>query len=222
MTEARNAFDTVLFDIDGTITDSNEVVFKSLRRVIAEVGGSQEFPDDLSFAVGLPSAETIRRLPFKDPERVLKLWERRFRELSDEITVFPGIPEAVSTLRAAGIRLGLVTSKNRDELEHDLGRLELFRWFDIAVCASDTERPKPHPDPLLKAIADLRADRRSTLYIGDSPYDQQCAAGARVPFGLAGWGTAWRDRLRADFVFETPMDVVSLVLGAGRKSKEVG
>lgn len=223
MTETVRPIDTVLFDIDGTLTDSNGVVFRSLQQVIAESAeAGQEFPDDLSFAIGLPSVETIRRLGFKDRDRVLKLWEQRFREMSGQITIFPGVPETLTTLRAAGLRLGLVTSKNREELDHDLGRLDLFKWFDAAVCSSDTRYPKPHPEPLLKAIDDLRADPRSALYVGDSPYDEQCAAGAGVPFGLAGWGSAWNGRLHADYVFRVPMDVVTLVLGAGRKAKEVG
>ncbi len=212
-------YDTVIFDVDGTIIDSSRVVFESLRLFLADAGRPAMSDAELHFALGLPSAVTLGRLGFGNVPEALAQWEKRFRELSHLGGVFPGIPETLAELRVRGTKLALVTSKNRDELRHDFEPLGLGRFFEVVVCSEDTERPKPYPDPLVRAMTVLASAPASTLYVGDTIYDQQCAVGSGARFGLAAWG-AVNFEGRPDHRLEAPRDILGLV--AGPAAEDVG
>jgi phosphoglycolate phosphatase-like HAD superfamily hydrolase len=112
--------------------------------------------------------------------------------------------------------VGIVTSKNRHEVANFLSRFPLQAYLDVIVSSSDTKRPKPHPDPVLKALELTNAQPGNTLFIGDSVYDMKCGKSAGVLTGAALWGPFGRDVLSAehpDFLFESPEEVAAF-LGA--------
>lgn len=80
-----------------------------------------------------------------------------------------------------------------------------------AICADDTERHKPHPEPLLKFLEVSGAKAESSIYIGDAIYDYECAREAGVDFGLALWGCRQPDTIPAKYQFEHPRDVLALL-----------
>ena len=79
------------------------------------------------------------------------------------VTVYPGVLDAVREIKAAGLQTGLVTSKNRQGALRGLKLVGLEALMDVLVCADEVTNPKPHPEPVEKAVALLGADpRRST------------------------------------------------------------
>lgn len=183
----------IVFDIDGTLLDTEQAVLHSLQDVV-RLGQGRALPlDDLKFALGITGADALRQLGFDDPDAAQRLWDRRMAAYADSVRVFPGVEPVLAKLKAAGCRAGIVTSKTRAEYRTDFAPFGLEGFFTAVVCADDTARHKPCGDPLLRYLQAAGAAAEQTLYVGDSIYDSQCARAARVDFALAGWGTQRTD-----------------------------
>ncbi|GMK43945.1 hypothetical protein PghCCS26_10720 [Paenibacillus glycanilyticus] len=127
------------------------------------------------------------------------------------IHVFDGIGELLAELREYPILKGVVTSKTSQEYLDDFVPFGLVRDLPFALCADDTNRHMPHPEPLLKFLEISGARPDSTIYIGDTVYDYECARDAGVDFGLALWGCRQPDLIPAKYKFEHPKDILTLM-----------
>ena len=102
-------------------------------------------------------------------------------------------------LEGGGPPLGIVTAKRRATVDLAFAVLPLERHFDLIVTSDDTERLKPHPDPILRAVELAEAVPADTAYVGDSPFDIQAAKAARVGAIAVTWGNIHSaDTLRAE------------------------
>ena len=201
----------VVFDIDGTLTDTEKYVLESLCDVVRTHTGREETAESLRFALGIPGREAFRRIGFEAEHfaEYMAEWETKMRRFNDEIDIFPGGRELVAALDKAGVKLGIATSKTRDQYDKDFGRFDVAARFPVSVTADDSETHKPAAGPLLKYMELTGAKREEMLYIGDSIYDSQCAANAGVDFALAVWGATDRT-VAAKYRPETPISSMSL------------
>lgn len=202
----------VAFDLDGTLIDSEEAVLRSLRDTLLTVTGKEYPLSELTFSLGIPGEDCLRRLNLSDPMAALALWEKDLCRYQDLVRLFPTVPELLETLTGLGVSLGAVTSKTREELNYDFIPLGLGRHFPTVVTASDTALHKPEPDPLLKFMALTGATREETLYVGDSPYDCECARRAGADFALAAWGCRGRE-IPAKYAPAEPLGLINIVKG---------
>ncbi|MOA10390.1 Phosphoglycolate phosphatase [compost metagenome] len=124
------------------------------------------------------------------------------------IHVYEGIRQLISVLREQSILTGVVTSKTKQEYHDDFVPFGLVHDLPYVVCADDTKQHKPHPDPLLKFLEISGAQAHSSIYIGDTVYDYECAREAGVDFGLAMWGCKQPESIPAKYKFEHPKDVL--------------
>ena len=178
----------IVFDIDGTLLDTEYAVLHSLSKTLGTLTGEAPAPETLRFALGITGADTLRRLKLDGRPDAMPLWEQNMNELNSAVRVFDGIEPLLQALRAAGYGLGIVTSKTRAEFRHDFENISIGQYFTVVVCADDTAEHKPTAAPLLHYAAVAGADKSELLYIGDSPYDRLCAKNAGTAFALAGWG----------------------------------
>lgn len=204
-------FKYVIFDVDGTILDTEKAILSSLQQVLNEEGKNYQL-EDLRFALGIPGKETLRRLGMIDVERVHSIWSRTVLEFSHEVQIFEDLKEVIQTLSKSAIRTGIVTSKTKQELIDEFEPFGLSSFFEHTVCADDTENHKPDPEPLLLCLDALNAAKIDAIYIGDSIYDMQCANSAGVKFALALWGSKQTDGFEsADYVLKEPKDILKLI-----------
>jgi pyrophosphatase PpaX len=208
-------FRTVLFDLDGTLVDSGAIILASFRHATRTVL-RREIPDhELLAAVGGPGLR--EQMEALDPERVEELidvYSAHNIGLHDDLQPCPGILDALGVLRAEGRELGVVTAKRRATLALAFEVLpELRRYFDVTVGAEDTERHKPHPEPLLAALERLGSDAADAVYVGDSPFDVQAARAAGMASVAVTWGRIHsRERLereRPDAVAESVEELLA-------------
>lgn len=219
-------FDFVIFDLDGTIYDSLPVAMSALLRVLREDGNDTVGMSDLQAWAGVPGHVTLSELGYRTPERMKSAADRWLRYVLEQgsAQVFPGMLDAVGELFARGVRIGIVTSRDR-KIAHLLGGgsgvcpKEIEPYVETSVASGDTEKGKPSPDPILLAIERLGAENDKTLYIGDAPTDLAAAHAAGVEFGLASWGAAG-EISGADYEFGNPAEIVSLVTGAHERPRQ--
>jgi pyrophosphatase PpaX len=208
-------FRTVLFDLDGTLVDSGAMILASFRHATRTVL-RREIPDhELLAAVGGPGLrEQMLAIDPDRAEELIEVYSAHNADLHDELQPCAGILDALETLRNEGRRLGVVTAKRRATLELAFEVLpELGHYFDATVAAEDTTRHKPHPDPVLAALAQLDELPEHAVYVGDSPFDVQAAKAAGASAIAVTWGRIHsRERLERERP-DTVVDDVEELLG---------
>lgn len=213
----RQLFAHIVFDIDGTLLDTERAVLQSLHDTLLIAAGRDVPEEELRFALGIPGATALTRLGIAHPEPVVGLWNRFMARHADAVRLFDGVEALLAVLQARGCRTGVVTSKTRDEYETEFERpYGMAGRFDAVVCAGETARPKPAPDPLLAYMARTGARPADVLYVGDTLYDARCARAAGASFGLARWGGGTPEAAAvADSVFDHPSEVAALAACPG-------
>ena len=181
------AYTHLVFDIDGTLLNTEMAVLHSLQRALQQHGIAQSL-EQLRFALGIPGKDALIRFQLNNPYQVLREWDAKFTEFLQEITIFEGVVPLLQALRARGIHLGVVTSKTQVELAQDFDAMGLTDYFDIIVTADDTVQHKPDAEPMLNYLKRSGAKAAETIYIGDADYDLQCALRAGCDCALAQWG----------------------------------
>lgn len=211
-------FTTFLFDLDGTLIDTIELILRSYRHTMRVHRGTVP-PDELWMeGLGTPLAVQFRRWS-DDPAEVATMvatYRSYNHEHHDALTrPYPGVTEAVRALRRDGTRLGLVTSKLHDGTRRGLHLARLDDAFDAIVCADDVQHPKPHPEPVLKALELLGSPPEDAVFIGDSRHDMVCGRAAGVATAAALWGPFDRPYLETaapDYWLEHPADAVRFLI----------
>jgi len=204
-------YEAFIFDVDGTLIDTEEAVLGSLQTML-KVHFNLSIPqEDLKFVLGIPGAVSLPRLGITDIELGNQLWNNYMANFKKTIHMIDGIKQLLATLKERSITTGVVTSKTYQEYQNDFVPFGLAKDLNYFVCADDTELHKPHPDPLHKFLQISGAIAQSSIYIGDTIYDYECARDAGMDFGLALWGCKNPDRIPAKYKFEHPKDVLTLI-----------
>lgn len=202
----------VVFDIDGTLINSEKAVLKSFQEtLITEVGIEKEL-DELKFALGIPGKDALKILNIESREDILEKWDNNYNKYLNEVTLFDGIRQVIQELKSNNINLGIITSKTRKEYEGDFIRFGLDSYFDVVIRADDTIKHKPDGEPMEKYLELADARREDTVYIGDSIYDMQCAKNAGVDSILALWGANDADKLTATYKLSNPKEILDLLI----------
>lgn len=187
---------TVLFDLDGTLTNSLPLIRRTYVKVFEEMN-IEWGEDDVMRLIGLPLREIGHQ--FAGSERVEEFFNRyqHFyrREHDNCMEVFPGTVEMLAQLKP-NYTLGIVTSKSRVGTEMTLDFLQLKHYFKAVITADDVEHHKPHRQPVEKALSLLNAAAENSVFIGDSPFDIESGNNASVTTIAVTWGMASIEELK--------------------------
>ena len=199
----------IIFDIDGTLIDTEEAILQSLQDTVREVLHKNIERHELRFALGIPGSVALRKLGITDTGRANDRWNEYMLKYKSHIRPFDGIPQLLGYLKMSGYKLGIVTSKTRNEYVADfVAPFALADCFGTVICVEDAPRPKPFPDPLLEYLDVSMINADEAVYIGDTIYDSRCAQNAGLDFGLAAWGNAVKRNVPANYIFKSPVDVL--------------
>jgi pyrophosphatase PpaX len=215
--------DAVLFDLDGTLIDTTDLILMSCAHTFERHVGTTPARDALiaTFGRSLPEAlrEFARDAGMPDPDAAADEMLATYRAHNDEhhdtlIRAFPGVPAMLDALHGTHRRLGVVTSKREGAARRGLDHYGLAHYFEVAVFHDDTERHKPDPEPLIAAVNRLGLGVRDVVYVGDSIHDIVAGRAAGIRTIAALWGPFARadlERVGPDAVADTPHDVLRLL-----------
>lgn len=190
--------EAAIFDLDGTLVDSVELIVESFKHATRVVLGRELPYESLIANVGKPLREQMEIIdPQRTDELVRVYREFNHREHDRMLTLYAGVADLLAQLQERGIRVGLVTSKSRATTWMAFETTGIEPMLDAIVCAEDTERNKPFADPILRALQMLGVEPEVTCYVGDSPYDLQAARAAGVRSVAVTWGVFEESALRA-------------------------
>lgn len=193
----------IVFDIDGTLINTQQTGMVSLQQTVQELLGREMTLEQLYPYFGMPSWKAVEVLNFPDTEKASVRWEELFQEMMYLTHPFDGVEEMLEDVHQKGIVMGIITSRSHMELGADPYMAKWMPLFTCVVCGEDTPLHKPNPDPMLHFLDKTGAKASQTLFIGDTGYDQQCAHSAGAHFALACWG-AQDKKLPAEIYLESP------------------
>ncbi len=193
----------LLWDVDGTMVDTTDLIVSSLDHIYRKYYRQSASPEVIRGLIGTPLRKQIRY--FGEPEdfgtsseTVMKDFICFYEQNRDRECILPEVTNLVKEGYARGIPTGLVTSKNREELSNTLPRLGIAASVGIAITADDVTNPKPDPEGILKALDHLQIpqlSRSKAVYIGDTVHDMLAGIQAGVKTIAVTWGAASTDML---------------------------
>ena len=199
MAEPRSDIKALLFDLDGTLLDTHDIILASFRYTMETILG-KEFPEEVLMAkVGQPLDTQME--DFSDGDEALRqLLADTYRTHNDTIhdervKAFPGVLEGLVRLRGMGYRLGVVTSKRHELAERGLRITGLVDNFECIVGSDDWPEHKPLPGCVVHGTELLGIETSECMYVGDSPFDMMAGNGAGCVTVAACWGMFPRDVL---------------------------
>jgi pyrophosphatase PpaX len=209
-------YPTVLFDLDGTLVDSGAIILASFKHAARTVLARDVEEEQIAALVGGSNLhEQMRVLSPAHVDELVRAYREHNRPLHDELEAFEGVEELVEMLSEQGRKLGIVTAKGRQTVDLAFAVLSLERYFDAVVTADMTDRHKPDPAPVLKALELLESEPADSAFVGDSPYDITAGKAAGVFTVAVSWGKIHpEERLLeagADVLVHSPKELLDVL-----------
>ncbi len=187
-----NKYKTLLFDLDGTIADTDEMIVQTFQKLYDLYRGGKQTPvEKIVYFSGPPIFDTIdHEFPSQKQELIYNEFCRISGELyPSTVKAYPDAKEVLLKLKKAGFKLGIVTNKVHKSTLFCLSLIGLDGIFDAIVAVDDVKHSKPNKEPMLKAMKLLNEkNKHHTLYIGDNEIDLISANNAGIDCGLVYWG----------------------------------
>lgn len=180
-------YDLYIFDLDGTIIDSSELMLKSLAYATKDLDG-YVINEKLFFSQMGKKLEEIFEILKIDP-KLANLYRQYSAEHQDEIEIFDEVVEFIKELKGKGKLITINTGKEYVRTKKLLEELKLEQFFDLIVCSDQLINSKPHPESIFKTLNMLSVSKENTIMIGDSYQDILCAKNACIDSMFVSWGT---------------------------------
>jgi len=207
---------TVLFDLDGTIVDTNELIVQSFLHSL-----EGQTPEPLTREViipnmGRPLVEQMQLFTGRDEvEDVITKYRTFNVSKHDELVKeFPNVLTVMQKLHANGIKIGIVTSKIRLTTGMGLKLVGLDPYVSTIVTVEDVKEPKPSPEGILAALATLGSSKEEAMMVGDSHYDIEAAKNAGVTSVGVSWswkGRSYLEEYKPDYLIDDAMELLPIV-----------
>jgi phosphoglycolate phosphatase len=210
-------FETVIFDLDGTLVDTVADVTDGVNHALKLMGSSPLSQEQVKKAVG-PGKEEFIRIIFPDVENPdIESFLSFFREYYwdhclDKTDFFPGMKEVLTAFKDR--KLAVASNKPCRFTHRILEGLGVSPWFDAVLGPEDVTHAKPHPEMILKAVEALDAEPADCLLVGDTDKDMEAGRGAGVCLCGAGYGYGSSEDLlkyKPDYFIDLPSDLFSII-----------
>ena len=187
-----NNIKAVLFDFDGTIMDTNEVIINSWQYTFRSLKGKEADVNMLLGTFGEPLEISIdKMLPEFSRDDAMRIYrEYQYCNFKGLISLFPGVVEVLRELKGKDIKTAIVTSRLRRTTMEGIEKFDLHDFFDTVVTMEDTKKHKPDAEPAFEALRRLDIEAERAIMVGDSKFDIMCARNAGVKSVLVDWSVA--------------------------------
>ena len=201
----------IILDFDGTLGDTRANIVLTMRRTLVRLGYAVPDEDTIAATIGVPLEKGFEQmLPGISPDDVA-LCARTYREIFQECRkemvpgLFPHVMETLAALKESGCVLTIASSRSYGSLKEFLREMGIAPYISYVLGANSVTHAKPHPEPVLKTMADMGFTADETLVVGDMPVDIQMGKGAGARTCAVTYGNASREELiaaGADYVID--------------------
>ncbi|WML59106.1 pyrophosphatase PpaX [Neobacillus sp. PS2-9] len=210
-----NKITTVLFDLDGTLIDTNELIITTYLHTLEKYYPSKYQREDVLPFLGPTLHEVFGNM---DPDRVEEMVSeyRAFNIANHDELVkeFVGVKETVQTLKERGYKMGIVTTKRHDVTLKGLRLMELEDYFEVIVAYDHVEKVKPDPEPIFKALEQLGSTPEESIMVGDNFHDILAGKNAGTATAGVAWSIKGREyvaKYEPDYMLENMKDLLTIL-----------
>lgn len=205
---------TILFDLDGTLIDTNELIIASFIHTFDHYKLPVTREEILHF-IGPSLKDTFDKVdPTISDEMIQTYRDHNLSHHDSFVEAYPYVVETLKRLKEKNIKLGIVTTKMRTGVNMGLKLVGLDELFDTVITLDDVAHAKPHPEPIIKAMKGLDADASSTLMVGDNFHDIEAGQNAGVQTAGVAWSIKGREtleRLNPTYMLEDIRDLYDIL-----------
>ena len=208
---------TVVFDLDGTLADTVDLIVRSYQHALEAVLGVTEDPDVIRSWIGRTLHDVFAEYAPEHTEALTATYLGWNEAHTDRlIRPYPGVREVLADLAAAGVRVGVATSKRRGSARRAMDALALTEHVQLLVGLEDTSRHKPDPAPVRLAVDRLGGRTTQAVYVGDAVVDVLAGQAAGTATVAVAWGAGLVESLslaRPDVLVHDAEQLRRLLLG---------
>ena len=211
----------IIFDFDGTLGDTRANIVLTMRNTLQRLGYRVPDEETIAATIGVPLEKGFEQmLPGITPADVA-LCAKTYREIFEKNrkmlvpSLFPSVKETLATLKESGFVLTIASSRSYGSLKEFIREMGIEPYISYVLGANSVTHAKPHPEPVLKTMADLGCRPGETLVVGDMPVDIQMGKGAGARTCAVTYGNASRADLAAagaDFMIDTFSELLDIDL----------
>ena len=209
----------LVFDLDGTLADTPAGIAATIAAVLAEMGYAPPAYDAVLPMIGLPLEDAFQSFLPADRWGLVPGCITRYREIYAATAIptsrlFPGVEETLWRCRAAGLKMGIATTKITSVAEAVLAHTGILPLFDAVFGSDRTSLPKPHPELALNLLAELGSNPAHAMVVGDTSYDILMGKGAGAQTCAVTYGVHPRHRLEAagpDHIIDRFRDLAAII-----------
>jgi len=211
-----NKFDGIIFDIDGTIVQSNELIFATFNHVTEKFLGKSTSPEEIIALFGPTEGVIIEQLFSDNFNEVMFDYYKFYKENHSKMAkVFDGITELITELKKRNVLLSVYTGKGKGSTEITLEELGLTNMFDMVVTGDDIIGHKPSPEGVDVFVNKYNLNRSRVLMIGDAPPDVKAAKATGIKIASVLWDSYAKEQvllMGSDYYFETVEELSNFLI----------
>ena len=190
-----NKFSLAIFDLDGTLADTSQLIFDSFNFVMRKYKSIEMAPSQIMSYFGPPEEIAIKNILGSDNFDSIWLdYLGYYEDHLNETEVFAGIPELLRALKKTGSHLAIFTGKGNNTTELTLKHHGIRDLFDVIVTGSIVKNHKPSPEGVELALSTLRVEPSMAVLVGDSLSDYRAATSAGIHFIAAMYDSLAKNR----------------------------
>ena len=192
----KSRFKGIIFDVDGTLTFTNQLIFDSFNHITKKYLGKSYSDDDIIALFGPTEDVILKEMCKEEYENARKDYYTYYKDNHDIAHLYDGIKELIIDIYKAGILLSIFTGKGRTSALITLDELGLTDYFDMIVSGDDVENHKPSPEGIIMFLSKHNLDPKEVLMIGDAPSDIIAANECGVEIASVVWDSYAEDEVR--------------------------
>ncbi|WP_101843070.1 pyrophosphatase PpaX [Halobacillus sp. Marseille-P3879] len=208
---------TILFDLDGTLIDTNELIIASFTHTVGQYAHRPYTREEILHFIGPPLRESLAAVNAEQVEEMVTTYrEHNVANHDSYVRAYDGVVETIKELKARNYRLGIVTTKMRNTVQMGLDLTGLNDLFEVVITLDDVVHAKPHPEPIVRALNLLDGQADETLMVGDNTHDIEAGKNAGTLTAGVAWTIKGRqvlDELNPDYMLSHMSDLLDILGG---------
>jgi len=211
----KQPISTLLFDFDGTLLDTNDLIIQTFLSVLGKRYPGRFTREDVLHFIGPSLKQTFDSIDETLTDELIREYRAWNIEMHDQMAVeFDGVTETLRVLKARGLKMAIVSTKRQDIIQKGLKLMGIEDIFEVVIGLDDVANPKPDPEPILLALKLLNATKEEALMIGDNSHDIEGGHNAGVRTAGVAWtakGEAYLAEFHPTFMLQHISDLLEIV-----------